>query len=585
MQNRFLVLAIMWMPMSSWAQIQQAYVSEDYRIHIESTNQQVDLLDFRNETILQMDGFPKRATGNKAFKNFRNVTLADINNDGIEDILWGADDQLFAQTATELLWEKTLSGVAIYPPSVADLDQDGDLEIVQATGGTQSEGRLYAIDHLGNDLSGWPLNFDGHWILTAPAISDMDEDGNLEIIFNERDLPQSKLHIVKWNGAPIANNWPVGVDGTLALTPSIGDVDNDGRKEIYVATTTTRYLFDLKGTPEPGWPQLTDPIQRYSFQSALLADFNQDNLLEIVGATHGEDPYYYVLQADGAFFPGWPIDVPEDSWTFNTPTITTMNDGHQLFMSRPINEDSLDMLYGWEPNGMAVGSFPLSKSGGLEGLISIADIDNDDAFELVFGSNQLFPDGYGLIHAYELDGLTEVPGFPLRPRGWTFMNGVNIGDVNGDGLMDLVALTYTQSTNTNVVDSVYLNVFELRTPYTKERVLWGTYKGDNTRAGLVKSAAQTTATSLSNQLPNDDFVLHTTVVSNDLTLTVRSSAAEPFDVSIFNTQGQLWRSVEVLPTDFGRLITISLPELWPSGLYFVRGGHGHSWSIKRFVKP
>ena len=163
-------------------------------------------------------------------KNFRNVTLIDLDKDGVEDILWGANNLLFAQTYKELLWERILGSTAIYPPSVADLDGNGSPEIVQATGGSQSNSSIYLLNIKGQDRPGWPLSFDGHWILTAPALSDLDGDGALEIIFNERDDGISRIHIVNQEGEPYNENWPVAVLGTLALTPSIGDVDQDGEK-------------------------------------------------------------------------------------------------------------------------------------------------------------------------------------------------------------------------------------------------------------------------------------------------------------------------------------------------------------------
>ena len=105
-------------------------------------------------------------------------------------------------------------------------------------------------------------------------------------------------------------------------------------------------------------------------------------------------------------------------------------------------------------------------------------------FELVFGSNTIDAEGTGFIHAYEMDGQTEVANFPIRPKGWTFMNGANFGDVNGDGKMDLIALTYTQTFGAGV-DSVFLNVYDLNVPIAAEDVLWGTYKGSNTRDGRL----------------------------------------------------------------------------------------------------
>lgn len=470
------------------AQVQRAFLNEDYTREVETMPEVTPPLSFRGDFFPQMAGFPKGAPGNGSLKNMRNVTLADLNRDGIEDIIWGANDILFVDSYNGRLWARQLSGVIIYPAAVADLNKDGSLDIIQATGGSQVNSRLYAISQDGKDLSGWPLSMDGHWILTAPALADVDNNGDIEIIFNERDNPESRIHMVDYRGRSYSSDWPVRIQGTPAITPSIGDVDGDGGIEIYAASTTTRYLFDLKGQPEMGWPLTTHPDQRYSFQSALLADMDGNGDLEIIGATHGEFPEYYVLKSDNTYYPGWPKPVPGNSWTYNTPTAVQIGGEYQLFMSRPIDDRTSDMLYGWNAEGRKLGAFPLYRSGGLEGFISIADVDGDGEYELVCGSNLLLQDGRSFINAYELDDLREVEGFPIRPRGWTFMNGVNIGDVNGDGRMDLVALTYTQDFGGPEIDSVYLNVYELGVPYTPDRVLWGTYKGDNTRSGLLTAA-------------------------------------------------------------------------------------------------
>lgn len=569
MKKPFLLFSALLVCLALRAQIQRAFLLEDFTIAVEKTPEIESPLIFRSDTLGQMSGFPKGALANKSLKNLRNVTLADLDKDGAHDILWGADNKLFAHSYEKLLWSRTLSGIVLYPPSVANLDKDGGLEIVQATGGSQTNSRIYLLDADGRDLSGWPLNFNGHWIITAPALSDVDDDGDLEIIFNERDSPRSRLHIVRRDGAPFNSDWPVPISGTLAVTPSIGDVDQDGEKEIYVASTTTRYLLKLNGEIEAGWPQETDPSQRYSFQSPLLIDINEDGNLEIIGATHGDLPEYYILQADGSNFPGWPKPVPGNVWTFNTPTAVIIDNELRLFMSRPISDRTSDMLYGWNSEGRSLPGFPLFKPGGLEGLISIADVDGDEEFELLFGSNLLSPDGSSFIHAYELDGATEVPGFPIRPRGWTFMNGVNVGDVNGDGLMDLVALSYTQNIeNSNLADSIYLNVYELQTPYSPERVLWSTYKGNNTRDGLLKAA---NITPVKEAGIKSDFPvsLYPNPVKDVLRLQFRHTKPSNIQLQLYDAQG---RNLETIYA--GRLSggaqewTQSVNHL-PPGMYFI----------------
>ena len=432
----------------------------------------------------QLAGFPVAAVGNPTFKNMRGLALADINGDSISDMIFAVNSTIYAYSFSGLLWQKTLIGTAIYPPSVSDMDNDGFPEIVQVTGGSPDNGRVFVFDKDGNTLTGWPVNFSNHWMICAPALSDLDNDSIKEIVVCERISPAGKVHILKIDGTEFSANWPVTLDGIPAVTPSVADVDGDGEKDIIAYSTKSRYIFGLDGLPKAGFPNLTDPLQKYSYQSPVIADLDNNGQCEIIGATHGDAPLFYVMNNDGSSFPGWPHSVPDSSWTYSAPTVVKINGAWNIFMSRPIGSDADDMLYGWDAGGNLLPGFPITKPGGLEGFISVADINNDNEFELVFGSNLLDSTGHGFIHAYKTNGGGELPGFPIRPIGWTFMNGVNIGDVNGDNMMDLVVLSYTNSFGATT-DSVYINVYELNSPYSPDKVLWGTYKGGNERTGYT----------------------------------------------------------------------------------------------------
>ncbi len=114
--------------------------------------------------------------------------------------------------------------------------------------------------------------------------------------------------------------------------------------------------------------------------------------------------------------------------------------------------------------------------------VTLADMDCDGQLELIFGSNMMV-EGQGFIHAWKTDGGGQLEGFPLRPDGFTYMNGANLGDVTGDGLLNLVAMSYEQTFQ--VTDSTVINVYHTGIPMSDARVRFATYKGSNTRTGLV----------------------------------------------------------------------------------------------------
>src|SRR5690606_31540052 len=418
-----------------------------------------------------VDPEPFMSFGMPAFpitKNTRGVALADLDDDGVEEILIGIDKTFYALKGDgTILFEKELTGAILLPPTVADLDNDGDLVIVINCGYPTTVGGVYVLDHTGADLPGWPVSFDGHWMINAPAVADLDDDGMMEIVTGERvSGTVGFVHILKLDGTEFNENWPIDIGATPAFTPSIGDVDNNGTKDIVIAGSSSgMYIINSDGSVFSGFP-VYDATVSYSYQSPILVDLNDDDFLEIVGANHGDSAAFYAMQADGTYLDGWPYSL--GGWTYAPVTVADVDgdDVYEVFGGNPnfIDGTPLPTIYGMNPNGEDLDNFPIEKIGGNEGMINIADVNNDDVLDLIFGSNITDAEGFGYIHAYSLDGSGEVAGFPLRPKGFTFLNGAVLGDVDDDGMMDLTANSYTLNFGAEV-DSMYVNSYNLNVPF------------------------------------------------------------------------------------------------------------------------
>ena len=484
MKLKALLLIVFLMPMlvSSQTEVTRAYLGEDGQVLTETITLDGHWLHDRGTSeILQMAGFPKKVPAHPSFKNFRNVTLADLTGDGNQEILVSSMNQLRVFTYTgELLWSKVLTGTPIYPPSVAQMDELGTLGIVQVTGGVPNNGHVYYMDVDGNDKAGWPMSFSNHWIICTAAIADVTNDGMSEIIVQTRT--SNNLHVLKTDGTIL---WSATLDGTPAVTPSVGDIDGDGVKDVVTAISSgIMYAFNgMNGTPKTGFPIPSDGYS-FSYQSQLLVDLDGNGTLSIIGASHGDAPKYFVRNSNGTYRDGWPVAVPGNDWTYGPPTVVDLSGDNdfKILTSKPVGEDSAPMLFGYHPDGTMMDHFPIIKSGGLESVICVADITSDGQHDLIFGSNMMVEEK-GFIHAWKIDGSGEIEGFPLRPTGFTYMNGPTLGDVNGDGLLDLVSFSYEQTFSPS--DSAYINVYELMIPMDEADVLFGTYKGSNDRTGFV----------------------------------------------------------------------------------------------------
>ena len=454
----------------------RAFIDTDGIIKTESVLTQ--LPPASRDGLTPMPGFPLSFSSNTTYKPMRGLALADLNNDGADEIILCHNEEInVIDGQGNILWTQPLvGGMAQYPAAVGDINKDGILEIVSLTAYGNARGGINVFDASGNILMATVTN--NNPLICAPVLADLNNDSELEIIFCGRGKASASISagIHAWNlqGEEI-EGFPFELPSTPAFTPTVADIDGDGSLEMFVSTTTA--LYCVSHTGEELYRVDSEEAYKYSYQSPLVVDFEGDGNWSIVGACHGDNPNHYVRDAHtGEYRTGWP--KPVSYWTYSAPTVVKNGDQYAIFMG--VSGEG-NVFYQYDMSGNIAPGFPLNLTSGVEGFISVADIDGDGENEIITDFN-LMDGEQGYIRAWEMDGTEVTEGFPLRPQGLSYMNGANFGDIDGDGNLEIVTLTYVQ--NFSPDDPVYVTAYALNQPV--ENLVYGTYKGSNDRMGWIR---------------------------------------------------------------------------------------------------
>ena len=245
--------------------------------------------------------------------------LGDLDNDGKLEAVWASNNQSFyavRENGQELLNGDGNAGTngvfkvlgSFYnfgTPAIADLDGNGVNDIVFGA----SDGNLYAWRVDGTSLPGFPVALPSS-MTGSVAIGYLDGPGDTQLDIAV-PVANDSLYVIRANGSR-RPGFPrrVIVTGTSrSPSPALADMNNDGLLDIVQASTNGRiYVWDGSGTALPLWNGVPySALTGYATESSpVVADINGDGWNDVVMGD--EDRQLMALSgSDAQPLPGFPI--------------------------------------------------------------------------------------------------------------------------------------------------------------------------------------------------------------------------------------------------------------------------------------
>lgn len=321
-------------------------------------------------------------------------------------------------------------------PVSADLDANFDLETLAAT----TDEKVYAWHHDGSIVDGWPVSKPGITTTTEITVMQLDSDLSQEVVVG------SNTNLYAWNsdGTPVTG-WVTGVSigGNPGRNVAAADVNGDGAAELFVAakngTTGRVWGFRADGSTLPGWP-VTVPF--FPSGGVALGDVTGDGQLDVVTIASKQ---VYVWKADGTIVPNWPVTLGTNGSSLE-PTLADVDsdDAMEIIIGYNSTTDSLRVLNG---DASTLPGWPIALASRPSTAPVVGDIDHNGTPEIVMGLLE-----QATVGVWNMDGtplaswqMPTLAGYPSASLG--------LADVNNNNTLEVVLGTRDSNRSVYILGS------------------------------------------------------------------------------------------------------------------------------------
>jgi len=273
--------------------------------------------------------------------------------------------------------------------------------------------------------------------------ADLDGDGDMDIV-----SASSTDNTVAWYEQLPGGQWSVKKQVTYmsngARIVATGDIDKDGKVDILVASYYDHTVGWFKNDGKGNFASISKITETaLNAQGVTVADIDNDGDLDVISASSGDNTiaWYRNLGEHGRFCE---VKNIVDTSAVGARTVVAADldgDGHIDLASASKDDNTI----AWYPNREGNGSFPTKNviDGHAKGAYSLVavDLDKDGWMDLVTASN-----ADDTIAFYRnMDGKANFKRYVVYDKA-DFVLSVFAGDFDGDGDVDIASASYFDGT-------------------------------------------------------------------------------------------------------------------------------------------